>query len=49
MEEIRVGGVETLATQNSIGGLLMTAMGKESEDPLHLISSANLVVNLVPA
>ncbi|XP_057477795.1 GDSL esterase/lipase At4g10955 isoform X2 [Actinidia eriantha] len=49
MEEIGAGGIERLATQNSIGGLIMTAMGKESEDPLHLLPSANLVVNLDPA
>ncbi|KAI8003610.1 GDSL esterase/lipase [Camellia lanceoleosa] len=35
-----------LATQNSLGGLVMSAMGKESEEPMHLIPSANLVVNL---
>ncbi|CAL5437721.1 unnamed protein product [Camellia sinensis] len=49
MEEIGAGEVERLATQNSFGGLLMSAMGKESEEPLHLIPSANLVVNLIPA
>ncbi|KAL6979450.1 hypothetical protein U1Q18_021113 [Sarracenia purpurea var. burkii] len=49
MEEIGAGGIERLATQNSLGGLLMSAMGKESEDPLHLIPSANLIVNLFPA
>ncbi|GMP96683.1 hypothetical protein CsSME_00045215 [Camellia sinensis var. sinensis] len=49
MEEIGAGVVERLATQNSLGGLVMSAMGKESEEPLHLIPSANLVVNLFPA
>ena len=46
MEEIGAGAIERLATQNSIGGLLMNAMGKESEPPLHLIPSASLTVNL---
>ncbi|XAR70996.1 hypothetical protein NMG60_11028065 [Bertholletia excelsa] len=50
MEEIGAGAVERLATQNSLGGLLMTAIGgKESHEPLHLIPSANLIVNLAPA
>ena len=46
MEEIGAGGIERLATQNTIGGLLMHAMGKESEPPLHLIPFASLTVNL---
>ncbi|GMP69320.1 hypothetical protein CsSME_00028626 [Camellia sinensis var. sinensis] len=37
------------AQSNSLGGLVMSAMGKESEEPLHLIPSANLVINLFPA
>ncbi|KAA8520959.1 hypothetical protein F0562_011632 [Nyssa sinensis] len=49
MEEIGAGGIGRLATQNSIGGLFMSAIGKESDDPLHLIPSANLTVNLTPA
>ncbi|KAH7863441.1 hypothetical protein Vadar_017599 [Vaccinium darrowii] len=49
MEDIGAGYVERLATQNSLGGLVMSAMGKGSEEPLHLIPSANLIVNLVPA
>ena len=48
MEEIGIGSIERLATQNSIGGLLMGAFGKECE-PLHLIPSANLTVNGTPA
>ncbi|KAJ7952155.1 GDSL esterase/lipase family [Quillaja saponaria] len=48
MEEIGIGGIERLATQNSIGGLLMSALGKDSE-PLHLIPSANLMINLTPS
>ncbi|KAF8379709.1 hypothetical protein HHK36_029154 [Tetracentron sinense] len=48
MEEIGAGGIGRLATQNSIGGLFLSAIGKESE-PLHLIPSANLTVNLSPS
>jgi hypothetical protein len=48
MEEIGAGGIGRLATQNSIGGLLMNALGKESE-PLHLIPSASLTINLSPS
>lgn len=48
MEEIGAGGIERFATQNSIGGLFLSAMGKES-DLLHLIPSANLTVNLTPS
>ena len=47
MDDIGIGAIERLATQNSLGGLLMSAMGRESE-PLHLIPSANLIVNLTP-
>jgi hypothetical protein len=43
MEEIGVGCIEKIATQNSFGSLVM----KESE-PLHLIPSALLIVNLTP-
>uniref|UniRef100_A0A5B7BXM1 Fungal lipase-type domain-containing protein n=1 Tax=Davidia involucrata TaxID=16924 RepID=A0A5B7BXM1_DAVIN len=49
MEEIGAGGIERLATQHSIGGLFMSAIGKESDEPLHLIPSANLTVNLIPS
>ncbi|CAA2996842.1 GDSL esterase/lipase At4g10955 [Olea europaea var. sylvestris] len=49
MEEIGIGGIERLATQHSIGGLLLNAMGKESDEPLHLIPSANLTVNHTPS
>ena len=48
MEEIGAGVIERLATQNSLGGLLISAFGKESE-PLHLIPSASLTVNVTPA
>ncbi|KHM99892.1 GDSL esterase/lipase [Glycine soja] len=48
MDEIGAGVIERLATQNSLGGLLMSAFGKESE-PLHLIPSASLTVNVTPS
>ncbi|WJX60204.1 hypothetical protein P8452_45438 [Trifolium repens] len=47
MEEIGAGSIEKIATQNSIGSLMMSAFGKESE-PLHLIPSAILTKNLTP-
>lgn len=47
MEEIGAGSIEKLATQNSLGSLMMNMFGKESE-PLHLIPSATLTVNLTP-
>ncbi|XP_071693662.1 GDSL esterase/lipase At4g10955-like [Rutidosis leptorrhynchoides] len=46
MGNIGAGGVERLAAQHSIAGLFMDAIGKESHEPLHLIPSANLTVNL---
>ncbi|XP_050152087.1 GDSL esterase/lipase At4g10955-like isoform X1 [Malus sylvestris] len=51
MEDIGAGAIERLATQNSLGGLLMHAMGKQAapEPPLHLIPSAKLTVNLTPS
>ncbi|XP_057419442.1 GDSL esterase/lipase At4g10955-like [Lotus japonicus] len=48
MEDMGAGVIERLATQNSLGGLLMSAFGKESE-ALHLIPSASLTVNIAPA
>lgn len=48
MNDIGAGVIEKLATQNSLGGLLMSAFGKESE-PLHLIPSASLTVNVTPS
>lgn len=48
MEQIGAGGIGRLATQNSVAGLLMNALGKESE-PLHLIPSASLIINLTPS
>ncbi|XP_076885168.1 GDSL esterase/lipase At4g10955-like isoform X2 [Bidens hawaiensis] len=49
MEGIGAGGVERLAAQHSIAGLFMDAIGKESHEPLHLLPSANVTVNLSPA
>ncbi|KAI3710693.1 hypothetical protein L2E82_40482 [Cichorium intybus] len=46
MEKIGAGGVERLASQHSIAGLFMDAIGKESHEPLHLLPTANLTVNL---
>ncbi|KAJ8764943.1 hypothetical protein K2173_010408 [Erythroxylum novogranatense] len=45
MDDIGMGAIEKLATQHSLASLLMSAVGKDSE-PLHLIPSANLVVNM---
>lgn len=53
MEEIGAGAIEKLATQHSLGGLFMNAIGKgnvaNTSEPLHLIPSANLIVNSTPA
>ncbi|XP_021894853.1 GDSL esterase/lipase At4g10955-like [Carica papaya] len=49
MEEIGVGAIEKVATQHSLGGLVMSALGKDAPgEPIHLIPSANLTVNLTP-
>uniref|UniRef100_A0A7C8ZIK6 Fungal lipase-type domain-containing protein n=2 Tax=Opuntia streptacantha TaxID=393608 RepID=A0A7C8ZIK6_OPUST len=48
MEQLGVGAIEKLATQHSLGGLVMTAFGKEAE-PVHLLPSACLTINLAPA
>ncbi|CAN0908839.1 GDSL esterase/lipase At4g10955 [Linum grandiflorum] len=45
MDEIGIGAIEKLATQNSLGGLLM---GRDSE-PLHLIPSAIVAINSRPS
>jgi hypothetical protein len=47
MEEIGAGSIEKIAAQNSIGSIMMSAIGKECE-PVHLIPSAILTVNLTP-
>ncbi|GAV90919.1 Lipase_3 domain-containing protein [Cephalotus follicularis] len=48
MEDMGAGGIERLATQHSIGGVLMSAFGRDSE-PLHLIPSAILTINITPS
>ncbi|XVF12667.1 hypothetical protein REPUB_Repub08aG0138700 [Reevesia pubescens] len=45
MEEIGAGKIERIATQNSIGSLLSGSVKRDSE-PLHLLPSANLTINL---
>ncbi|XP_010538833.1 PREDICTED: GDSL esterase/lipase At4g10955 [Tarenaya hassleriana] len=54
MEEIGAGAIEKLATQHSLGGLLMNAVtgGKNAamaEEPIHLIPSAIVTVNSSPS
>ncbi|KAL2347954.1 hypothetical protein Fmac_001954 [Flemingia macrophylla] len=49
MEEIGAGSIEKLATQTSLGCLVMGALGKEPEEPLHLIPSASLTINYTPS
>ncbi|KAM0924119.1 hypothetical protein ACQ4PT_005107 [Festuca glaucescens] len=48
MEDLGAGFIEKLATQNSIGDLFYKALGWESE-PLHLLPSADLIVNVSPS
>lgn len=48
MEKLGIGHVERIATQHSIGGLILGAFGKEC-DPIHLLPSADLTVNLSPS
>ncbi|KAJ3692261.1 hypothetical protein LUZ60_012611 [Juncus effusus] len=45
MDNLGAGSIERLATRNSIGDLFLRFLGRESE-PLHLVPSANLCVNL---
>lgn len=45
MEDMGAGEIERLATQHSIGGLLLNALGKQTEEPTHLIPSAHVTVN----
>lgn len=49
MEDLGAGNIERLATQHSIGGLMLNAVGQQSEEPLHLIPSACLTVNFTRA
>lgn len=48
MEKLGVGQVEKLATQHSLGGLVMTAFGHEAE-AVHLLPSACLTINMADA
>ncbi|KAL2558725.1 Lipase class 3-related protein [Forsythia ovata] len=48
MEEIGYGKIGRLATQHSIGSIVSTTLGKDSE-PMHLIPSAYLTTNLGPS
>ncbi|XP_031495899.1 GDSL esterase/lipase At4g10955-like [Nymphaea colorata] len=45
MDAIGAGKIGRLATQHSIGGLFLNAVGLESQ-PFHLIPSANMCINL---
>ncbi|KAI4370143.1 hypothetical protein MLD38_018521 [Melastoma candidum] len=47
MVEMGAGAIERLVAQQSIGSLVMTAMGKETE-AVKFVPSANLVVNTTP-
>lgn len=53
MEQIGAGKIERLATQHSIGALVMSAVRKDAgggvTEPVHLIPSANLTVNYTPS
>lgn len=49
MEKMGAGAIEKLATKHSLSGLLMSAMGKQSEEAVHLLPSANVNVNRTPA
>ncbi|MCL7036360.1 hypothetical protein MKW94_004022 [Papaver nudicaule] len=49
MERFGAGAIERLATQNSLTGLLMDAMGWEYQEELQLIPSASLTTNRSPS
>ncbi|KAL8099400.1 GDSL esterase/lipase At4g10955-like isoform X2 [Apium graveolens] len=49
MEDIGAGVIEKFATKHSMTGLFMSAIGKETEEPLHLIPSAKVIANLSPS
>lgn len=49
MEKLEVGQIEKLATQHSLGGLLMSAMGNNEAEPIHLLPSAYLTINMAAA
>ncbi|XP_074315936.1 GDSL esterase/lipase At4g10955-like [Silene latifolia] len=48
MEKLGVGRIEKVATQHSVGSLVMTAFGREV-DPVHVLPSACLTINTAPA
>ncbi|PKI51751.1 GDSL esterase/lipase At4g10955 [Punica granatum] len=49
MEQIGAGAIERLASQHSMGTLIMNAKGNREAEALHLIPSANLTVNTSPS
>ncbi|KAM7258429.1 hypothetical protein ACFE04_014170 [Oxalis oulophora] len=48
MEEMGLQGIERIATQHTYRSLLKSALRKHSE-PMHLIPSANVTINVTPA
>ncbi|KAI3886842.1 hypothetical protein MKW98_017194 [Papaver atlanticum] len=48
MEHLGVAGIERLATQTSVTGILMGAIGRESE-VIHVVPSAYLTINRSPS
>ncbi|MFQ6657280.1 hypothetical protein Gotur_027025, partial [Gossypium turneri] len=51
LEDIRAGGLARLTSQHSLRNMAMSAMGIkgiDTSEPLHLLPSANLTVNLYP-
>lgn len=49
MEQIGARAIERLASQNSLGSLIMNARGNSEAEAFHLIPSANLTVNVSPS
>ncbi|KAK4742382.1 hypothetical protein SAY87_000383 [Trapa incisa] len=49
MEQIGARAIERLASQNSLGTLIMNARGNSEAEAFHLIPSANLIVNMSPS
>ncbi|KAI3850398.1 hypothetical protein MKX03_029841 [Papaver bracteatum] len=48
MEYLGVSGIEKLATQTSVSGLLKSAIGRESE-VIHVVPSAHMTINRSPS
>ncbi|KAI3940090.1 hypothetical protein MKW92_040057 [Papaver armeniacum] len=48
MEYLGVSGIERLATQTSVTGLLKSAIGRESE-VIHVVPSAHMTINRSPS